>query len=131
MFSGQHTMTTLIAEASTFSAGLLLIIAFAKLFATTTLIRTGFFGGPIFPALFAGAALGLAFNTIFHSPEAVAISATIAGIMTISLRRPLSAALITIAIAGAGDATIVALAVSAGLIVLTLVERRLKPAAKN
>lgn len=128
MFSGQHTMTTLISQAATYSALVLFLIALFKLIATTTLIRTGFFGGPIFPAFFAGSALGLALNTFFHSPVAVAVSATIAGIMTISLKKPLSAALITIAIAGTGDATAIALAVSAGLIVLFLVEQRMQAA---
>jgi len=126
MFSGQHTMATIITQAASYSALVLFLTALTKLFATATLIRTGFFGGPIFPTFFSGAALGLAVNTFFHSPVAVAVSATIAGIMIISLQKPLSAALITTAIAGVADATVIALAVSAGLVVLVAVERRAK-----
>lgn len=126
MFSGQHTMATLINHTASYSAIGLFAIALFKLLSTTTLIRTGFFGGPIFPAFFAGTSLGLSANYFFHSPVAVAISATVAGIMIISLRKPLSAALITIAIAGATDATLVATAISAGLIILVLIEQKTK-----
>lgn len=124
MFSGQHTLWTVLSDAGTYSFVAFVLIALGKLIATSTLIRTGFFGGPIFPAIFSGATLGLAMNTVFDVPMAVAVSATIAGIMVVSLRKPLSAAILTVAITGTENATLVAMAVSAGLIVLLLLDQR-------
>lgn len=123
MFSGQHTLPDLINSAATMSFFALILIGFGKILATSVLLRTGFFGGSIFPAIFAGAAIGLAFNQIFDAPVTLAISSAIAGLMTISTRQPLTAAFITLVIAGSTNAAPVALAVSAGLIIVAAVEQ--------
>lgn len=124
MFSGQHTMPTLVNEAGTASIVFLLLLAVGKILSTTVLIRSGFFGGPIFPALFSGAALGIALNGLFNAPLAVAIAATAAGIITVSLRQPLTSAFIVIAITGTSTIAPVALAVCAGLVVVSLIEQK-------
>ena len=123
MFSGQHTLPDLISSAATMSFIALVLLAFGKIIATSILLKTGFFGGSIFPAIFAGAAIGLAFNQIFDAPATLAISSAIAGLMTISTRQPLTAAFITLVIAGSTNAAPVALAVSAGLIVIAAIEQ--------
>lgn len=123
MFSGQHTLPDLISSAATMSFATLILLAFGKIIATSVLLKTGFFGGSIFPAIFAGAALGLAFNQFFDAPMTLAISSAIAGLMTISTRQPLTAAFITLVIAGSTNAAPVALAVSAGLIIVAAVEQ--------
>lgn len=123
MFSGQHTLPDLLTSAATMSFFTLIFLAFGKIIATSVLIKTGFFGGSIFPAIFAGAALGLAFNQFFDAPMTLAISSAIAGLMTISTRQPLTAAFITLVIAGSTNAAPVALAVSAGLIIVAAVEQ--------
>lgn len=130
MFSGQHTMSTLVANAATTSIALLLALAVGKMLATTILLRTGFFGGPIFPAVFAGAALGIAVNGLLDAPLTVALSGTIAGLVTVSLRQPLAAAFLVVAITGASSVAPVALGTSAALIILTLVEQK-QSAAKE
>lgn len=128
MFSGQHTMPTLISNAATASIISLLLLAFGKMIATVVLIRSGFFGGPIFPAIFAGAALGIALNGALDAPLAVAISSTIAGIITVSLRQPLSAAVLVLAISGATNVAPVVLAVAAGMLIVGMVELKQKHA---
>ena len=128
MFSGQHTLSTLVANAATASIISLLLLAFGKMIATLVLIRSGFFGGPIFPAVFAGAALGIALNGAFDAPLAVAISSTVAGIITVSLRQPLSAAVLVLAISGASNVAPVALAVAAGMLIVGAVELKQKQA---
>ena len=124
MFSGQHTMSTLIDNAATTSIALLLLLAVGKMFATTVLLRTGFFGGPIFPAIFAGAALGIALNGLLDAPIVVALAGTIAGIITVSIRQPLAAAFLVVAITGASTVAPVALGVSAAIIIVNIIERK-------
>lgn len=124
MFSGQHTMATLVSNAATTSIIILLCLAAGKLLATVVLLRTGFFGGPIFPAVFAGAALGIALNGFLHASITLALAGTIAGIITISIRQPLAAAFLTVAITGASTIAPVAIGVSAALIIMAIIEKR-------
>jgi len=124
MFSGQHTMATLVSDAATTSIIVLLCLAAGKLLATTVLLRTGFFGGPIFPAVFAGAALGIALNGLLHASITLALAGTIAGIITVSTRQPLAAAFLTVAITGASTIGPVAIGVSAALIIVSVIEKR-------
>jgi H+/Cl- antiporter ClcA len=124
MFSGQHTMSTLISNAATTSIIMLLLLAVGKMLATTILLRTGFFGGPIFPAVFAGAALGIALNGLLDAPITVALAGTIAGIITVSIRQPLAAAFLVVAITGASTVAPVALGVSAAIIIVSIIERK-------
>ena len=125
MFSGQNVLPDVITTAATTSFIALMLLAFAKLIATSVLLRTGFFGGIIFPSIFAGGVLGLAFNHFLHAPVALAISCTIAGLITLAMRQPLTAAFLTLAIAGTSIAAPTALAVSAGLIMLVIVKNKL------
>ncbi len=131
MFSGQHTMSQLLAEAATTGFVMLFLLALGKLLATAVLLRTGFFGGPIFPAIFAGAALGLAFSKFIDAPVALAIASTIAGMITVMHRQPLTAALITIAIVGTSCVAPVSLAVAAGLLVLSIISKRMQAPSKH
>lgn len=130
MFSGQHTVPTLIGETAQLTALYLILIALAKMLAATVLIEGGFFGGAIFPAIFAGVAFGLAFDHLFGVSLAVAVPAAVGGLMTLVQQRPFTAALLTVGIVGTTTAPIVALGVAGGLIVLlTLKNRQQKHAA--
>ena len=71
---------------------MLIVLAIAKLFATSLLLATGWKGGYIFPIMFASVALGLGANLLFPGiPVAVAVAATMAGAMVASLKAPLFA----------------------------------------
>ncbi len=118
MFSGQHSVPTLIGETAQLTALYLIVIALAKMLAATVLIDGGFFGGPIFPAIFAGVAFGLAFDHMFGVSLAVAVPAAVGGLITLVQQRPFTAALLTVGIVGTTTAPIVALGVAGGLIVL-------------
>ena len=75
---------------------MLIVLAIAKLFATSLLLATGWKGGYIFPIMFASVALGLGANLLFPGiPVAVAVAATMAGALVASLKAPLFAALFT------------------------------------
>jgi H+/Cl- antiporter ClcA len=123
MFSGQHVMPQLLAQSATLGFAALIGLAALKLASTAFLLETGFFGGPIFPALFASTALGLAFNDILNAPINLAVAASMAGLITVVLRQPLSAALLTLAITGAVTAAGVAVAVTGAFPVLMLINK--------
>ncbi|TAH33748.1 chloride channel protein [Candidatus Saccharibacteria bacterium] len=118
MFSGQHTVPQLIGETAQLTALYLIVIALAKMLATTVLIEGGFFGGPIFPAIFAGVAFGLAFDHLFGVSLTIAVPAAVGGLLTLVQQKPFTAALLTVGIVGTTTAPITALGVAGGLIVL-------------
>ena len=129
MFSGQHTLPELVAQSATLGFAALLGIAFLKLASTAFLLETGFFGGPVFPAIFAATALGIAMNDILKAPINLAVAASMAGLIAIVLRQPLSAALLPIAVTGTVTAGAVAVAVAGAFPVLILINRLTKNAS--
>ena len=129
MFSGQHSLPELIAQSASLGFGALLGIAFLKLFSTAFLIEAGFFGGPLFPAMFAATALGIAINDVLNAPVSLAVAASMAGLLTLVLRQPLSAAILTIAVTGTVTAGAVAVAVAGAFPVLILINRLTKNAS--
>lgn len=118
MFSGQNTVPHLIAETAQLTALYLLLIAMAKMLVTAVLLDGGFFGGPIFPAIFAGVAFGLAFDHLFGVSLAIAVPAAVGGLLTIMQQRPFTAALLTVGIVGHQAAPVVAVGVAGGLLVM-------------
>jgi len=120
MFSGQYTIPSLIEKSADYGITLLITIAIAKLFSTLLLLKSGFFGGPIFPMIFVGATIGIIVTHIVAVPLTLAVAAAISGILTIAMRQPLSAALLTIGILGVNVTSVVAIAVAGAALLLTL-----------
>ncbi len=123
MFSGQHTLPHLISEAAGISFVMLLVIGAVKLISTSILLESGFFGGPIFPAIFAGTAFGLALAGLIDAPVALAVPTAMAGLLTLAIRQPFSAALLVVAITGAYTAAPVAVAVAGAMFLLIVLKR--------
>ncbi len=126
MFSGQYVMPKLIAGSAIMTVIGLMALALAKLLSTSILLRSGFFGGPIFPTLFAGTALGLALNHLMGSPDGVAVAASVAGLLTITLRKPLIAGLMAIAVTNTAATPSVLVGV-AGAMLIHGAAARLRP----
>lgn len=124
MFSGQHTLDDLYTYSLSAGFVSLLAIAFVKMLSAALLIRAGFIGGGIFPALFTGAAFGLALNQLFNVSPMVAAVATTVGLLTAMMRQPLSAAILTILVFGFATGAIVASAVAGALLVLSLLPKK-------
>lgn len=120
MFSGQYTIPALLEKSAEFGVALLCIIAAAKLFSTLLLLKSGFFGGPIFPMIFVGATLGIIITHIITIPLTLAVAASITGLLTVAMRQPLSAALLTIGILGVSVTSVVAIAAAGACLLLTL-----------
>jgi H+/Cl- antiporter ClcA len=95
LFSGQTALPDLVLKASTWTVGAVVALAVAKSIAYAFSL-SAFRGGPIFPAMFIGAALGVAGS---HLPGLVLVPAVAMGIgamATVMLKLPLTSALLAI-----------------------------------
>jgi H+/Cl- antiporter ClcA len=132
LFSGESGTIDLVDQAVEIGVVMLILLAAAKLLATSLLLATGWKGGYIFPIMFAGVALGMAAKLLFpHLPTAVTVSATLAGALVAALRAPLFAALFTLVLVQPETAPVVAVSVmisSLLVAILALREARLEGA---
>ena len=125
LFSGEEQTSELIAQAFEIGVLMLIVLAFAKLFATSLLMATGWKGGYVFPIMFAGVALGMAGHLLFpDTPVAVTVAATLAGALVAALRAPLFAALFTLSLVQAETAPVVAVAVIISALLVALLAMR-------
>ncbi len=114
LFSGQSAMPDLVTEGS---AGVLLLVVLAKGLAYAVSLGAGFRGGPVFPAIAIGTALGVAAADILPGLEATpAIAAGIAAGTAFVLRAPFSAALLASVLVGSAAADVAPVAVIAAVV---------------
>jgi H+/Cl- antiporter ClcA len=100
LFSGQDALPRLVENSATYSMGALLLLLFCKGLAYSASLA-GFRGGPTFPAMFLGAAAGIALS---HLPGLTLVAGVGIGIgaMTVGvLRLPLTSVLLTTLFLGA------------------------------
>ena len=100
LFSGQNALGPLLSDASQWSAGALLMLVLCKGLAYALSLST-FRGGPVFPAMFVGAAAGIAAS---HLPGLDLIPAAAMGIgamCTVMLTLPLTSVLLATLLLGA------------------------------
>jgi H+/Cl- antiporter ClcA len=94
LFSGQDSLPTLIASASTWSLGALVaLMAFKSLAYTFSL--SAFRGGPIFPGMFIGAAGGMALSHFAGLPMIAGVGMGIGAMTVAMLRLPLTSVLLS------------------------------------
>jgi H+/Cl- antiporter ClcA len=125
LFSGENETADLIARAAEIGVLMLVVLALAKLFATSLVLATGWKGGYIFPIMFASVALGLAVNLVLPAiPVAVTVAATMAGALVVSMKAPLFAALFTTALVQKETAAVIAVAVVVSALLAALVALR-------
>jgi H+/Cl- antiporter ClcA len=94
LFSGQDALPTLLENTAAWSAGTLVLLAVCKALAYTFSL-SGFRGGPIFPAMFVGAAGGLALSHLPGLPAIVGAGIGIGAMTVAMLGLPLASVLIT------------------------------------
>ncbi len=109
LFSGQNEMGPLIAESASFSVGALVLLVVCKGLAYS-LSLSAFRGGPVFPAMFIGAAGGIAMSHLPGLTMVAGLAMGIGAMSAVMLKLPLSSVLL---------ATL--LLASDGLIVMPLV----------
>jgi H+/Cl- antiporter ClcA len=100
LFSGQDALPDLVAHAADYSVGVLLLLALAKAFAYG-LSLSAFRGGPVFPAMFIGAVLGIAVSGLPGMHLAPAIGMGIGAMCTAMLRLPFTSTLLAAILLGA------------------------------
>jgi H+/Cl- antiporter ClcA len=105
LFSGQDALPALVDHAADYSLGVLVLLAVCK-----TLVYgmslSAFRGGPVFPAMFIGAVLGIAASDLPGMSLAPAIAMGIAAMCTAMLRLPMTSTLLATLLLGADGVSV-------------------------
>jgi len=99
LFSGQNELPGFVANAAAYSVGALILLIVCKGLAYG-LSLSSFRGGPIFPAMFIGAAGGVAMSHLPGLPLAPALGMGIGAMIGAMLRLPMTAVLISTLVLG-------------------------------
>ena len=100
LFSGEDALPDLVAHATDYSLGVLLMLIACKALAYG-LSLSAFRGGPVFPSMFIGAALGIAASGLPGMDLAPAIGMGIGAMCAAMLRLPLTSTLLATLLLGA------------------------------
>ncbi|HSU34280.1 MAG TPA: chloride channel protein [Propionibacteriaceae bacterium] len=100
LFSGQDALPELVEHAADYSIGVLVLLIAGKTF-VYGLSLSAFRGGPVFPSMFIGAALGLAASGLPGMDLAAAIGMGIGAMCAAMLRLPLTSTLLATLLLGA------------------------------
>ena len=93
LFSGQDALGPLINHSADYTVGALLLLLVCKAVAYGTSM-SGFRGGPVFPAMFIGAAGGIAMSHLPGLPMVSGVAMGIGAMSAVMLRLPLSSVLL-------------------------------------
>lgn len=99
LFSGQNALPDLVADAADYSLGVLVLLGLFKALAYG-LSLSAFRGGPVFPAMFIGAVLGIALSGLPGMDLAPAIGMGIGAMCCAMLRLPLTSVLLATLLMG-------------------------------
>ncbi len=105
LFSGQDALPGVVEHAADYSVGVLLLLALCKIF-VYGLSLSAFRGGPVFPAMFTGAVLGIAASSLPGMNMAPAIGIGIGAMCTAMLRLPLTSTLLATLLLGADGVSV-------------------------
>ena len=105
LFSGQDALPALVEDASTYTVGALILLATCKALAYG-LSLSAFRGGPVFPAMFIGATLGIAASGLPGMSLAPAIAMGIGAMCTAMLKLPLTSTLLATLLLGSDGVSV-------------------------
>ncbi len=105
LFSGQDALPTLVANAADYSVATLILLAACKALAYSFSL-SAFRGGPVFPSILIGAALGVAASGLPGMSLASSVAIGIGAMCTVMLRLPLTATLLAVVLLGADGVTV-------------------------
>ena len=103
LFSGEDALPELVAHAADYSLGVLIMLIACKALAYG-LSLSAFRGGPVFPSMFIGAAIGIAASGLPGMDLAPAIGMGIGAMCAAMLRLPLTSTLLAVLLLGRGRA---------------------------
>jgi H+/Cl- antiporter ClcA len=105
LFSGQDALPGLVENAAGYSVGVLVLLAVCKSLVFGVSL-SAFRGGPVFPAMFIGAVLGITVAGLPGMDLAPAIATGIGGMCTVMLRLPLTSTLLATLLLGADGVSV-------------------------
>jgi H+/Cl- antiporter ClcA len=126
LFSGQDQLGPLISQSAGYSVGALVLLAVCKGLAYS-ISMSGFRGGPVFPAMFLGAAGGIALSHLPGLPMVAGVAMGIGAMSVVMLRLPLTSVLLATVLL-ASDAIAVTPLVIVAVAVAYVASARLTPA---
>jgi hypothetical protein len=126
LFSGQSQLGPLITNAASYSVGALLLLLACKGLAYGASLSS-FRGGPTFPALFLGAAGGIALSHLPGLPLVPGVAMGIGAMSAVMLRLPLTSVLLATLLLSSDGITVMPLVIVA-VVVAYVVSARLVPA---
>jgi len=113
LFSGETQIRTVVADPASYGPVVLVLMAIGKLALLAVAFKSGFLGGPTFPAIFASVCVALAVSLLFPTiAVTVVIGGVMAGFLMVLFRAPFMVILLTTVMLEA-DAELVALIVLA------------------
>jgi H+/Cl- antiporter ClcA len=126
LFSGQDALSPLIQHSAAYTLGAVLLLIACKGLAYSASLSS-FRGGPIFPALFLGAAGGMALSHLPGLPLVPAMAMGIGTMSTVMLRLPLTSVLLAALLLHSDGLAVTPLVIVA-VVVTYMVSARLAPA---
>jgi H+/Cl- antiporter ClcA len=124
LFSGETQVQSVVADAAGYGALTLLAMAVVKLALLSVAFKSGFLGGPTFPAIFASVCVALAISQLLPGVRVdVIIGGIMAGFLVVLFKAPFMVILLTAVMLQAGPemTALIVLAVAAVMIVLPYV----------
>lgn len=101
LFLGTEGLVQVTQDPKTIGIGVIVVSAVVKLITTSSALSFGFVGGPVFPLLFAGGALGTVLHVVSPGvPEALAVIALMAAVPAAVIPVPMSLAALSVLIGG-------------------------------
>ena len=129
LFSGQDALPHLVDHAADYSVGVLIMLIGCKSLAYG-LSLSAFRGGPVFPSMFIGAALGVAVSGLPGMALAPAIGMGIGGMCAAMLRLPMTSTLLATLLLGADGLSVtpeVVVAVAVAFVTVNLLPEPRRP----
>ena len=130
LFSGQDALPELVEHAADYSVGVLILLAACKTF-VYGLSLSAFRGGPVFPAMFIGAVLGIAVAGLPGMSLAPAIAMGIGAMCAAMLRLPLTSTLLATLLLGADGVSVTPQVVVAVVVAFVLTTVLPVPGSRN
>jgi H+/Cl- antiporter ClcA len=122
LFSGQSALGPLITHPAAFTAAALLLLIACKALAYGVSL-SAFRGGPVFPAMFLGAAGGMALSHLAGLPLIPGVAMGIGAMCAVMLRLPLTSVLLATLLLGSDGIAVMPLVIVAVVIAYVLSER--------
>jgi H+/Cl- antiporter ClcA len=112
LFSGQDAMAPLISQSASYSVGALVLLVACKGLAYSASLSS-FRGGPIFPAMFLGAAGGMALSQLPGLPLVAGVAMGIGAMSVVMLKLPLTSVLLATLLLGSDGLAVMPLVIVA------------------